>query len=70
MICEAQAEHLAYLRRAGETRDVDGGLAIRTGGSSNTRDGVVAHGPVEDVAALGLELQPTPPDRRYYLPYR
>src|SRR5579884_3083653 len=52
MICEAQAEYLAYLRRAGETRDVEGGFAVRTGAASNTENGVVAHGPVEDVAAL------------------
>jgi len=52
MNLEAQAEYLSYLRRAGETRDVDGAFAVKTGACSNTENGVVAHGPVADVGAI------------------
>lgn len=52
MTLEAQAEYFAYLRRAGETRVVDGAFAVKTGASSNTENGVVAHGAVDDVAEL------------------
>jgi GNAT superfamily N-acetyltransferase len=52
MNLEAQAEYLAYLRRAGETREVDGAFAVKTGAGSNTENGVVAHGPVADVEEL------------------
>jgi len=52
MTLDAQAEYLAYLRRAADVRDVDGAFAVRTGASSNTENGVVAHGTVDDVAGL------------------
>jgi len=52
MMLEAQAEYLAYLRRGGETRVVDGAFAVRTGASSNTENGVVARGRVDDLAEL------------------
>jgi GNAT superfamily N-acetyltransferase len=52
MNLEAQAEYLAYLRRAGEMRQVDGAFAVKTGAFSNTENGVVAHGSVADVASL------------------
>ncbi len=48
----AQAEYFAYLRRGGETREVDGAFAVLTGARSNTENGVVAHGVVGDVAGL------------------
>jgi GNAT superfamily N-acetyltransferase len=49
---EAEAEYLAYLRRAGETHEVDGAFAVKTGAGSNTENGVVAHGDVAEVAEL------------------
>jgi GNAT superfamily N-acetyltransferase len=49
---EAQAEYLAYLRRAGATRQVDGAFAVKTGAFSNTENGVVASGSVADVGSL------------------
>lgn len=51
---DAQAEYLAYLASApsAKTREVDGALAVFTGASSNTENGVVAHGVVADVAGL------------------
>jgi GNAT superfamily N-acetyltransferase len=49
---DAQAEYLAYLRRAGEVRDVDGAFAVKTGADSNTENGVVARGPVAAVKEL------------------
>lgn len=52
MNLEAQAEYLAYLRRGGETREVDGAFAVKTGAFSNTENGVVAHGVVAEVASL------------------
>ena len=52
MNLEAQAEYLAYLPRAGETRDAHGAFAVKTGAWSNTENGVVAHGPVAGVDEL------------------
>jgi GNAT superfamily N-acetyltransferase len=52
MNLEAQAEYLAYIRRAAKTREVDGAFAVQSGALSNTENGVVAHGPVSDVAEL------------------
>jgi GNAT superfamily N-acetyltransferase len=60
MNLEAQAEYFAYLRRAGETREVDGAFAVRTGARSNTENGVVAHGPVADVVELAAWLADVP----------
>jgi GNAT superfamily N-acetyltransferase len=52
MNLEAQAEYLFYLRRACETREVDGAFAVKSGAWSNTENGVVADGRVADVAEL------------------
>ncbi len=52
MNLEAQAEYLAYLRRGGETLEVDGAFAVKTGACSNTENGVVARGPVAEVREL------------------
>jgi GNAT superfamily N-acetyltransferase len=52
VILDCQAAYFEHLRRGGETRDVDGAFAVRTGASSNTENGVVARGRVEDVAGL------------------
>jgi GNAT superfamily N-acetyltransferase len=51
-VIEAQAEYLAYLRRAGEVREADGVFAVKTGADSNTENGVVARGPVAAVEEL------------------
>lgn len=60
MSIEAQAEYLSYLRRAAETRDVDGAFAVKSGAASNTENGVVATGRVEDVPALVAWFDRTP----------
>ncbi len=60
MNLEAQAEYFIYLRRAGETHEVDGAFAVRTGARSNTENGVVAHGPVADVAELAAWVADAP----------
>ncbi|HEY2542019.1 MAG TPA: GNAT family N-acetyltransferase [Gaiellaceae bacterium] len=60
MIIEAQAEYLAYLRRAGETREVDGAFAVKTEASSNTENGVVAYAAVTEVAELVAWLADAP----------
>jgi len=52
MSLDAQAEYFAYLRRAGEVREVDGAFAVKTGAFSNTENGVVARSAVVDVASL------------------
>lgn len=51
---EAQAEYLTYLGLApsAAVREIDGAYAVQTGAASNTENGVVARGPVADVAAL------------------
>jgi GNAT superfamily N-acetyltransferase len=57
---EAQAEYLEYLRRQGETHEIDGGFAVKTGAFSNTENGVVARGPVAEVAELVAWLADVP----------
>jgi GNAT superfamily N-acetyltransferase len=53
-LLDAQAEYLAYLGGApsAEAREEDGVLAVMTGVSSNSENGVVSRGRVENVAAL------------------
>jgi GNAT superfamily N-acetyltransferase len=57
---EAQAEYFAYLRRAGEVHDVEGAFVVKTGAASNTENGVVAAGRVEDVAEIVRRLDGVP----------
>ena len=59
-VVEAQAEYFAFLRRAAESRDVSGAFAVRSGASSNTENGVVAHGKVDDVGDLIAWLRGAP----------
>lgn len=53
-LLDAQAEYLAYLggARSAEVRHEDGAFAVLTGVSSNSDNGVVSRGRVDDVAAL------------------